>query len=359
MSFLAVAPDWLTSAAADLENIGSTLGAANAAAAAPTTGLAAAAADEVSAAIATLFGGFGSEYQAVNAQVSAFNQQFVQSLGSASGSYATAEAAAASVLDPVLAVINAPTQLLLGRPLIGDGTPGTAANPNGGGGGLLFGNGGPGYSSATGGGGAGGPAGLIGNGGPGGAGGPTTNGGAGGTAGLLLGSPGFSGPGLDGRTIPMPTVAGTEPVVNISVNGAGIAPVVVDTGSQGLIVQMSQVGGPLGLLKMGLPSGINISGFSGGLSYLYATYPTTVDFGNGIVTAPTAVERGPLLNSHHSVRHQRILHRVLEEPVHHSLRRLLRVRRGRRRFGSRAERGGPGPQHPDAGVAGQLRVRAC
>jgi hypothetical protein len=279
----------LTSAAADLENIGSTLGAANAAAAAPTTGLAAAAADEVSAAIATLFGGFGSEYQAVNAQVSAFNQQFVQSLGSASGSYATAEAAAASVLDPVLGVINAPTQLLLGRPLIGDGAPGTAANPNGGGGGLLYGNGGPGYSSATGGG-AGGPAGLIGNGGPGGAGGPTTNGGAGGTAGLLLGSPGFSGPGLDGRTIPMPTVAGTEPVVNISVNGAASAPVVVDTGSQGLIVQMNQVGGPLGLLKMGLPSGINISGFSGGLSYLYATYPTTIDFGNGIVTAPTAVD---------------------------------------------------------------------
>ena len=169
MSFLAVAPDWLTSAAADLENIGSTLGAANAAAAAPTTGLAAAAADEVSAAIATLFGGFGNEYQVVNAQVSAFHQQFVQSLGSASGAYASAEATAASVLDPVFAVINAPTQLLLGRPLIGDGAPGTAANPNGGGGGLLYGNGGNGYSSATGGG-AGGPAGLIGNGGWGGSG---------------------------------------------------------------------------------------------------------------------------------------------------------------------------------------------
>ncbi len=288
MSFLAVAPDWVTSAAADLEHIGSALAAANAAAALPTTGVAAAAADEVSTAIAALFGGFGNEYQAVNAQVSAFHQQFVQSLGSASGSYASAEATAASVLDPVFGVINAPTQLLLGRPLIGDGAPGTAANPNGGAGGLLYGNGGNGYSSPTGGG-AGGPAGLIGNGGFGGAGGPNANGGAGGTAGLLLGSPGFSGPGLDGRTIPMPTVVGTEPVVNISVNGAGNTPILVDTGSKGLVVGMNDVGGPLGVLKMGLPTGFNISAYSGGLTYLYATYPTTVDFGNGIVTPPPAL----------------------------------------------------------------------
>ena len=94
---------------------------------------------------------------------------------------------------------------------------------------------------------------------------------------------------MGGNKIPMPTLAGTEPVVNISVNGAGNSPILVDTGSKGLVVGMNQVGGPLGLLKMGLPSGINISGYSGGLSYLYATYPTTVDFGNGIVTAPTAV----------------------------------------------------------------------
>ncbi|OBK16048.1 PecA family PE domain-processing aspartic protease [Mycobacterium asiaticum] len=296
MSFLAVAPDWLSAATTDLQGIGSALNSASAAAAAPTTGLAAAAADEVSTAIATLFGEFGDEFQLVNAQVSAFHQQFVTALNAASGSYASAEAAAASVLDPVLGVINAPTQFLLGRPLIGNGTPGTAANPNGGAGGILWGNGGAGYSPSVAGaaGGAGGAAGLIGNGGPGGTGGGQIGpnrglGGPGGAPGLLWGNPGFSGAGLDGRTVPMPTVAVTEPTVNLSLNGHQTGPILVDTGSRGLVVQMQDVGGPLGLLRMGLPTGLNISGYSGGLTYLYATFPATVDFGNGLVTAPTGV----------------------------------------------------------------------
>ncbi|QLL05379.1 PecA family PE domain-processing aspartic protease [Mycobacterium vicinigordonae] len=322
MSFLAVSPDWLTAATADLENIGSALSAANAAAAMPTTGIATAAADEVSTAIATLFGGFGQEYQALNLQVSAFHQQFVQSLGSAAGSYASAEATAASLLDPVLDVINAPTQFLLGRPLIGDGANGTAASPNGGAGGILWGNGGNGFSQTGSGltGGAGGSAGLIGNGGAGGtggvnggAGGPGGNGGwlignggnggaggvngtnllgiggAGGTAGWLYGQYGFSGAGLDGKTVPMSLVAGTEPVVNLNVNGGGNTPILVDTGSQGLVMSINNIGGLPGLLHMGLPTGFNVSAYSGGLTYLYATYPTTVDFGNGIVTPPTSV----------------------------------------------------------------------
>lgn len=295
MSFLAVAPDWLSAATTDLQGIGSALNSASAAAAAPTTGLAAAAADEVSTAIATLFGEFGDEFQLVNAQVSAFHQQFVTALNAASGSYASAEAAAASVLDPVLGVINAPTQFLLGRPLIGDGAPGTAANPNGGAGGILWGNGGAGYSPSVPGatGGAGGAAGLIGNGGPGGTGGGTGAarglGGPGGAPGLLWGNPGFSGAGWDGKTVPMPTVAVTEPTVNLSLNGHQTGPILVDTGSRGLVVQMQDVGGPLGLLRMGLPTGLNISGYSGGLTYLYATFPATVDFGNGLVTSPTGV----------------------------------------------------------------------
>lgn len=178
MSFLVVVPEFLTSAAADVENIGSTLRAANAAAAASTTALAAAGADEVSAAVAALFARFGQEYQAVSAQASAFHQQFVQTLNSASGSYAAAEATIASQLQTaqhdLLGAVNAPTETLLGRPLIGDGAPGTATSPNGGAGGLLYGNGGNGYSATASGvgGGAGGSAGLIGNGGAGGAGGP-------------------------------------------------------------------------------------------------------------------------------------------------------------------------------------------
>ncbi|WP_156297679.1 PecA family PE domain-processing aspartic protease [Mycobacterium paragordonae] len=350
MSFLAVAPDWVTSAAADLENIGSALAAANAAAALPTTGVAAAAADEVSTAIASLFAGFGQEYQAINTQLSAFQQQFVLLLGGSAGSYATAEATAASVLDPVFGIINTPTQLLLGRPLIGDGAAGTAASPNGGAGGLLWGNGGAGYSPATGPGGAGGSAGFVGNGGAGGTGGtgavggaggnggwlygnggyggwgganaggvggdggaggiayllgnggyggagglgndpllPLGYGGTGGHGGMIWGNQGFSGAGWDGKTISMPTVQTTEPIVNLSVNGQTSGPILVDTGSAGLVMQIKDIGGLPGLLKLGIPHGLNISAYSGGLTYLYASYPTSVDFGNGIVSSPTAV----------------------------------------------------------------------
>ena len=35
---------------------------------------------------------------------------------------------------------------------------------------------------------------------------------------------------------------------------------------------------------------IQVSGYSGGLSYTFDTYTTTVDFGNGIVSGPTSVD---------------------------------------------------------------------
>ena len=57
MSFVIAVPEFVASAATDLSNIGSTLTAANAVAAAPTTGVLAAAEDEVSAAIASVFSG--------------------------------------------------------------------------------------------------------------------------------------------------------------------------------------------------------------------------------------------------------------------------------------------------------------
>lgn len=64
MSFVIAVPEALTMAASDLANIGSTINAANAAAALPTTGVVAAAADEVSAAVAALFGSYAQSYQA-------------------------------------------------------------------------------------------------------------------------------------------------------------------------------------------------------------------------------------------------------------------------------------------------------
>ncbi|AHM09160.1 Pe-pgrs family protein [Mycobacterium tuberculosis variant bovis BCG str. ATCC 35743] len=184
MSFVVAVPEALAAAASDVANIGSALSAANAAAAAGTTGLLAAGADEVSAALASLFSGHAVSYQQVAAQATALHDQFVQALTGAGGSYALTEAA--NVQQNLLNAINAPTQALLGRPLIGDGAVGTASSPDGQDGGLLFGNGGAGYNSAaTPGmaGGNGGNAGLIGNGGTGGSGGAGAAGGAGGSGG--------------------------------------------------------------------------------------------------------------------------------------------------------------------------------
>jgi PE family len=93
MSYLVAAPEFLASAAADLSNIGATLSAAKSAAAAPTTGVLAAAEDEVSAAIAAMFSAHGRGFQALSAQAAAFHTQFVQTLTAGAGSYVGTEAA--------------------------------------------------------------------------------------------------------------------------------------------------------------------------------------------------------------------------------------------------------------------------
>ncbi len=215
MSFISVVPESVATAATDLARIGSTLSSAHAAAAVPTTGILAAAQDEVSAAIAALFSGHGQGFQALSARAAAFHEQFVQQLTAGAQSYVSAEAAnaAAFAANPAQTVgqnltnaINAPFLALTDRPLIGNGAngaPGTGAN--GSSGGWLLGNGGAGGSGATGqNGGNGGAAGLFGTGGAGGAGGANTgensggNGGAGGSGGWLLGNGGVGGSGGGG-----------------------------------------------------------------------------------------------------------------------------------------------------------------
>ena len=133
MSYVISAPEMMTSAATDLAGIESALSAAHAAAATRTTGLLAAAADEVSEAIAALFSAHGQEFQALGAQAAAFQDQFVQSLTASAGSYAHAEAANVVALKAssvqtlerdVLGVINAPLQALTERPLLGTGATG-------------------------------------------------------------------------------------------------------------------------------------------------------------------------------------------------------------------------------------------
>jgi PPE-repeat protein len=91
-------------------------------------------------------------------------------------------------------------------------------------------------------------------------------------------------------TAPLTMFAGTEPLVNASVGGGSAVPLLVDTGSTGLVIPFTDVGGLFGLLKLGIPTGVSIGGYSGGLDYVYATYNTTVNFGGGLVTARTPVD---------------------------------------------------------------------
>ncbi|MGH3636089.1 PE family protein [Mycobacterium sp.] len=93
MSFVTTQPEALSSAAGSLQGIGSSLSAQNAAAAAPTTGVMPAAADEVSALTAAQFAAHAQMYQAVSAQAAAIHEMFVSTLGTSAGSYAATEAA--------------------------------------------------------------------------------------------------------------------------------------------------------------------------------------------------------------------------------------------------------------------------
>jgi hypothetical protein len=96
MSFVTAHPEALAAAAGTLQGIGSSLSSQNAAAAAPTTGVVPAAADEVSALTAAQFVAHAQVYQAVSAQAAAVHEAFVNTLGMSSGSYAVTEAANAA-----------------------------------------------------------------------------------------------------------------------------------------------------------------------------------------------------------------------------------------------------------------------
>lgn len=136
MSYMLATPDMLAATAADVAGIGSSLRAANAAAATPTTAVVAAAGDEVSAAIASLFSGQAQQFQSLSAQAAAFHAQFTQLLTGAGSAYADAEATTTSALQTmqqdVLNTLNGPATLL-GHPLIDNPAASTiAAAANGG-----------------------------------------------------------------------------------------------------------------------------------------------------------------------------------------------------------------------------------
>ena len=107
MSIVIAAPELINTAATDLANIGSNLSEAHMAAAAATTGVVPAAADEVSAGVAHLFSRYAGGYQALAGRAAAFHQQFMQNLTASARSYASAEAANASSMQPWNAMLNA------------------------------------------------------------------------------------------------------------------------------------------------------------------------------------------------------------------------------------------------------------
>lgn len=111
MSFVVTVPELLEAAAGRLHVIGSAVSAANVAAAFPITGVIPAAADEVSAATAAAFSGYGQLYQAISAEAALIHEEFVHALGLAANSYAATEASNAGQAGGVRVAHVAPPRM--------------------------------------------------------------------------------------------------------------------------------------------------------------------------------------------------------------------------------------------------------
>jgi hypothetical protein len=106
MSAVIAVPEVMTSAATDLETIGSNLSAAHAVAVLPTSAVLSAANDEVSTGVAHLFSQYARDYQALAGQATAFHEQFVQHLTASANTYAAAEATNVASLQPLSAIAD-------------------------------------------------------------------------------------------------------------------------------------------------------------------------------------------------------------------------------------------------------------
>jgi len=120
-SYVIAAPEALAVASGDLTELHEAIREATAAAASSTTGVVAAAGDEVSAAIANIFGGYAEEFQTLTAQATLFHSEFAQALNAAAATYAAAEAANVSplqTLEQQAQSLLAPVEGLFGLPLL-------------------------------------------------------------------------------------------------------------------------------------------------------------------------------------------------------------------------------------------------
>jgi hypothetical protein len=88
----------------------------------------------------------------------------------------------------------------------------------------------------------------------------------------------------------------TEPAVQATIDGSTV-PVLVDTGSSGLVIPLTDLGSTssqqlTNLFDLGFPTGISESGYSGGVDYLYLTYDNLpVTYADGLTTdGPAEIE---------------------------------------------------------------------
>jgi hypothetical protein len=103
-----------------------------------------------------------------------------------------------------------------------------------------------------------------------------------------------------GASLPLTVLEGTEPAVYATIDGGSTpVPLLVDTGSSGLVLPYTDFGSNLfsqyeAISALGTPTGISESGYSGGVDYLYLTYNNVpVDYvgGTGLTTdGPVDVE---------------------------------------------------------------------
>ncbi len=124
-SYVIAVPEAFAAVSGDLTGIGEAIKGAAAEAAPSTTGIVAAAGDEVSAAVTSFFDDYAQEFQTLTAQATQFHAQFVHALSAAGTSYAASEASNVSLLVRGLQQqffdkgFFSPFTYLTGQPLFG------------------------------------------------------------------------------------------------------------------------------------------------------------------------------------------------------------------------------------------------
>jgi len=103
--------------------------------------------------------------------------------------------------------------------------------------------------------------------------------------------PAASDPPVTGTyDIPITVQEDTEPTVQATVAGSPDQTLLLDTGSSGLVIPWENLGSNdftalENLYDLGFPTGINESGYSGGVQYIYLEYnDATVNYGDGALT---------------------------------------------------------------------------